>query len=43
MAICISYALAYLKYLNKYAFTPYVTTNEKYVNTYACATYLCKI
>jgi hypothetical protein len=41
--ICISYALAYLKYLNKYSFTAYVTANVKYVNPFVCMTYLHKI
>ena len=41
--ICISYALAYWKYLNKYLFTAYVTANVKYANAFACMTYLHKI
>jgi len=36
----VSYSLAYLKYLNKYALTTKVST---YVNTFVCQNYLCKI
>jgi hypothetical protein len=38
-----SYPLAYLKYLNKYALTANVSAYVKYVNTYACQNYLRKI
>jgi len=38
-----SYPLAYLKYLNKYALTTNVSAYVKYVNTFACQNYLCKI
>ena len=41
--ICISYSLAYLKCLNKYALTTNVSTYVKYVNTFACQNYLHKI
>jgi len=41
--ICISYSLAYLKYLNKYALTANVSAYVKYVNTFACRNYLRKI
>jgi hypothetical protein len=37
------YPLAYLKYLNKYTWTTNVSTYVKYVNTFACQNYLCKI
>jgi len=40
---CISYSLAYLKYLNKYALTTTIATYVKYVKTFACQNYLCKI
>jgi len=40
---CISYSLAYLKYLNKYVLTTNVSTYVQYVNTFACRNYLCKI
>ena len=40
---CISYALAYLNYWNKYLFTAYVTANVKYVNAFVCMTFLHKI
>ena len=40
---CTSYTLTYLKYLHKCLFTAYVTANVKYVNTFACMTYLRKI
>src|SRR6266481_5105357 len=40
---CISYSLGYLKYLNKYALTANVSAYVKYVNTFACQNYLCKI
>src|SRR6266481_5472710 len=43
MHICISYSLAYLKYLNKYVLTTNVSAYVKYVNTFACQNYLCKI
>ena len=33
--ICISYSLAYLKHLNKYALTTNVSAYVKYVNTFA--------
>ena len=36
----VSYSLAYLKYLNKYALT---TNVSAYVNTFVCQNYLCKI
>ena len=39
----ISYPLAYLKYLNKYALTTNVSTYVKYVNTLVCQNYLRKI
>ena len=39
----ISYPLAYLKYLNKYALTTNGSTYVKYVNTFACQNYLHKI
>src|SRR5882762_10443486 len=43
----ISYSLAYLKYLNKYALTANVSIYHvayvKYVNTFACQNYLHKI
>ena len=41
--ICISYPLAYLKYLNKYALTANVSTFVKYVNTFVCQNYSRKI
>jgi membrane associated rhomboid family serine protease len=41
--ICISYSLAYLKYLNKYVLIANVSTYVKYVNTFACQNYLPKI
>ena len=41
--ICISYPLAYLKYLNKYALTTNVSMYVKYVNTFPCQNYLHKI
>ena len=43
MYIFVRYPLAYLKYLNKYVLTANVSTNVKYVNTYACQYYLHKI
>jgi len=41
--VCISYSLAYLKYLNKCVLTKNVSAYVKYVNTFACWNYLCKI
>jgi hypothetical protein len=41
--ICISYLLAHLKYLNKYVLTAHVSSYVKYVNTFVCQKYLCKI
>ena len=34
--MCISYSLAYLKYLNKYVLTTNVSAYVKYVNTFVC-------
>jgi len=41
--ICISYSLAYLKYLNKYVLTADVSAYVKYANTFVCQNYLHKI
>src|ERR1700689_2579341 len=39
----VSYPLAYLKYLNKYALTVNVSTYVTYANTFVCQNYLRKI